>query len=70
MADERDSRETSRTDFASEREGLRLVKAFMEIKDPAVRGAVIEFVERMSKEASKNSARARELITHALRVFV
>jgi hypothetical protein len=50
-------------------DGLRLVKAFLKIKDPVLRNGIVEFVERMTREASKNSANAREIISHALTVF-
>jgi hypothetical protein len=50
-------------------DGLRFVKAFMQLEDPELRGAVIGFTERVAKEASNNSAKARELMTQALSVF-
>jgi len=69
VADEGKGGRASRDDFPPESDGLRLVKSFMQIKDPVVRGALIEFAERMAKEAVTNRIRARELISHALRVF-
>ena len=69
MADEGKGGPASRDDFPTEWDGLRLVKAFMGIEDPVLRGALIEFAERLAKEAVTNRIRARELMSHALRVF-
>jgi hypothetical protein len=37
-------------------EGLRLVKAFMQIKDPVLRNALLDLAERVAAAGAKNSA--------------
>jgi hypothetical protein len=41
---------SARKDDAAE--GLRLVKAFMQIRDPVLRDAIVAFAERMARSAS------------------
>lgn len=44
---------------ASDEEGLRLIVAFLQLQDPAVRASLIEYVESLAAEASVQIATNR-----------